>query len=75
MTVTADDLDTALATLATALTPATDRDWSTGAGSVEWDCWHTAEHAGDVLLSYAAQLVARPSTRWCIDCASLRIRT
>ncbi|MEV4515461.1 hypothetical protein AB0K00_41710 [Dactylosporangium sp. NPDC049525] len=64
MTVTADDLDSALAAVATALAPATDRDWSTRAGSLEWDCWHTAEHAGDVLLSYAAQLVARPATRY-----------
>ncbi|WP_327000079.1 hypothetical protein OHA72_33735 [Dactylosporangium sp. NBC_01737] len=64
MTVTADDLDAALAALATTLAPATGRDWSIRAGSLEWDCWHTAEHAGDVLLSYAAQLVARPATRY-----------
>jgi hypothetical protein len=64
MTVTADDLDSALATVAAALAPATDRDWSARAGSLEWDCWHTAEHIGDVLLSYAAQLVARPATRY-----------
>jgi hypothetical protein len=34
------------------------------AGAVEWDCWHTAEHIGDCLLSYAGQLVAQPTTRY-----------
>src|SRR4029453_13100392 len=44
--------------------PATGRDWSVPAGALEWDCWHTAEHIGDVLLSYAGQLVAQPTTRY-----------
>jgi hypothetical protein len=64
MTVTADDLDSALSALTDTLEPATDRDWSTRAGTLEWDCWHTAEHIGDVLMSYAAQLVAQPTTRY-----------
>lgn len=64
MTVTPDDLDSALAAVAEALTPAIDRDWSARAGSLEWDCWHTAEHIGDALLSYAAQLVVRPRSRY-----------
>jgi hypothetical protein len=64
MTVTADDLDSALAVLADTLQPATDRDWSTRAGTLEWDCWHTAEHIGDVLISYAAQIVAQPTRRY-----------
>jgi hypothetical protein len=34
------------------------------AGALEWDCWHTAEHIGDCLLSYAGQLVAQPTTRF-----------
>jgi len=51
MTVTADDLEAAVSTLVTTLGPATRRDWSAPAGAVEWDCWHTAEHIGDVLLS------------------------
>jgi hypothetical protein len=34
------------------------------AGTLEWDCWHTAEHIGDCLLSYAAQLAVQPSTRY-----------
>ncbi|MEE6258592.1 maleylpyruvate isomerase N-terminal domain-containing protein [Plantactinospora sonchi] len=64
MTVTADDLDLALASMTGTLASAVDQDWSTRAGSLEWDCWHTAEHVGDVLMSYAAQLVARPTTRY-----------
>lgn len=64
MTVTADDLDAALAAVAVGLRPATDRPWSTPAGSLEWDCWHTAEHVADVLMSYAGQLAARPTTRY-----------
>ncbi|NES30023.1 hypothetical protein GCE86_06905 [Micromonospora terminaliae] len=64
MAVTADDLDAALSSVVTTLRPATDLDWSARAGSVEWDCWHTAEHVGDCLLSFAAQLVARPEKRY-----------
>jgi hypothetical protein len=63
MTMTADDLEAAVSTMVTTLRPATGRDWAVPAGALEWDCWHTAEHLGDVLLSYAAQLVARPTTR------------
>lgn len=64
MTVTADDLDAATSHVVDALRPATGKDWSTPAGQVEWDCWHTAEHIGDCLLSYAAQLVVRPEGRY-----------
>lgn len=64
MTVTADDVDAAIASVATALRPVTSRDWSAAAGTGEWDAWHTAEHIGDCLLSYAAQLIAQPATRY-----------
>lgn len=64
MTVTADDLDAALAAVTTALRPVTDQDWCARAGSLEWTCWHTAEHVGDVLITYAAQLVARSDNRY-----------
>jgi Mycothiol maleylpyruvate isomerase N-terminal domain len=64
MPVTADDLDAAVSAAVTTLRPATGRDWSVPAGALEWDCWHTAEHLGDVLLSYAGQLVAQPTTRY-----------
>lgn len=64
MTVTADDLDAAMSSVVSALRPAASRDWSARAGTLDWDCWHTAEHIGDCLLSYAAQLAARPAERY-----------
>jgi hypothetical protein len=64
MTVTADDLDAAISTVVSTLRPVTGRDWSAQAGTLEWDCWHTAEHIGDGLLSYAAQLAVQPTTRY-----------
>lgn len=64
MTVTADDLDTALECVVATLQPCTDRDWSVPAGTLEWDCWHTGEHIADVLTSYTMQLVARPDGRY-----------
>jgi uncharacterized protein (TIGR03083 family) len=64
MTVTADDLDAALSSVLATLQPAVGLDWSAPAGTLEWDCWHTAEHIGDCLLSYAGQLVIRPEGRY-----------
>jgi hypothetical protein len=64
MTVTASDLDSAISTVVSTLRPVTGRDWSARAGTLEWDCWHTAEHIGDCLLSYAAQLAVQPATRY-----------
>jgi hypothetical protein len=64
MTVTASDLDVAIACMMSGLLPVTDRDWSVPAGSLDWDCWHTAEHIGDCLLSYAWQLAVQPTTRY-----------
>ena len=51
MTVTADDLDSVISCVMSGLLPITDRDWSVRAGTLEWDCWHTAEHIGDCLMS------------------------
>ncbi|WP_436788141.1 maleylpyruvate isomerase N-terminal domain-containing protein [Yinghuangia sp. YIM S10712] len=31
-------------------------DWHAPAGTLEWDCWETAEHLVDDLLQYASQL-------------------
>jgi uncharacterized protein (TIGR03083 family) len=62
--VTADDLEAASASMLATLLPAAGRPWSGPAGTLEWDCWHTAEHIGDCLLSYAGQLAARPATRY-----------
>jgi hypothetical protein len=64
MTVTADDLDAAVSAVVSALRPGTDRDWSAQAAGLDWDCWHTAEHVGDCLLSYAGQLAVRPAARY-----------
>jgi len=64
MTVTASDLDAAISCVMSGLLPVTDRDWSVRAGTLEWDCWHTAEHIGDCLLSYAWQLAVQPTTRY-----------
>jgi len=61
MTVRAEDLDDALACVAAALEPAVDGDWTRLAGDLDWDCRYTAEHLGDTLLSYAAQVVSRPA--------------
>jgi uncharacterized protein (TIGR03083 family) len=64
MPVTADDLEAALDAVLTTLRPATGGDWSVSAGGLEWDCRRTAEHLGDGLLSYAAQLVVQPPARY-----------
>jgi hypothetical protein len=64
MPVTAADLDAAIAAVAAALEPATAGDWTVPAAGLDWDCWHTAEHVGDCLLSYAGQLVAQPTDRY-----------
>ena len=64
MTVTADDLDSVISCVMSGLLPITDRDWSVRAGTLEWDCWHTAEHIGDCLMSYAWQLAVQPTGRY-----------
>ena len=64
MTVSADDLDSVISCVMSGLLPITDRDWSARAGILEWDCWHTAEHIGDCLLSYAWQLAVQPTGRY-----------
>jgi uncharacterized protein (TIGR03083 family) len=64
MTVTAADLDTALSSVVSTLRPGTGKDWSVPAGRLEWDCWHTAQHLGDALMSYAAQIVIQPGDRF-----------
>src|ERR1700721_462106 len=64
MTVPAGDVDAAISCVMSGLPPLTDRDWSVPAGTLEWDCWHTAEHIGDCLMSYAWQLAVQPTTRY-----------
>jgi hypothetical protein len=64
MSVTADDLDSVISCVMSGLLPIADRDWSVRAGTLEWDCWHTAEHIGDSLMSYAWQLAVQPTARY-----------
>jgi hypothetical protein len=64
MSVTADDLDSVISCVMSGLLPIADRDWSVRAGTLEWDCWHTAEHIGDCLMSYAWQLAVQPTARY-----------
>jgi uncharacterized protein (TIGR03083 family) len=63
-TVAADDVASAVAAVVTALGPAVDRDWSVPAGSLDWDCRHTAEHLADGLVAYAGQVAAHPGDRY-----------
>ncbi|MEV6105529.1 hypothetical protein AB0M28_12555 [Streptomyces sp. NPDC051940] len=59
--VTADDVAHAVRLAVEALRAVPEPDWAAPAGSLEWDCWETAEHLADDLFSYALQLgPARP---------------
>jgi hypothetical protein len=64
MTVTADDLNVAISTTVGVLLPAVDLDWSVPAEAVQHSCWQTAEHIGDTLIAYAAQLATRATSRY-----------
>ncbi|MER5358126.1 VOC family protein [Streptomyces sp. NPDC002785] len=54
--VTADDVTTAVRLAVAALRRSPVDNWLVPAGSLEWNCWETAEHLSDDLFSYAAQL-------------------
>ncbi|MFE0420903.1 hypothetical protein [Streptomyces sp. NPDC058953] len=57
--VTADDLDHAVQLAVATLREAPPDAWDRRAGSLEWDCWETAEHLSDDLFAYAAQIAPR----------------
>ncbi|MEE1809082.1 VOC family protein [Streptomyces sp. BE133] len=57
--VTADDVTTAVRLAVDALRKSPADNWLVPAGTLEWDCWETAEHLSDDLFSYAAQLGPR----------------
>ncbi|WP_433334251.1 maleylpyruvate isomerase N-terminal domain-containing protein [Spirillospora sp. CA-294931] len=57
--VTADDLDLAVQLCVATLRQAPPHGWDRPAGSLEWDCWETAEHLSDDLFAYAVQLGPR----------------
>ncbi|GHH73813.1 hypothetical protein GCM10018793_13270 [Streptomyces sulfonofaciens] len=54
--VTATDVELAVRLALRTLGEVRDRDWSTRAGSLRWDCWETVEHLADDLFYYATQL-------------------
>ena len=59
MSVTAADLFAATAAFEAALDPVVDRDWTAATGTGDLNAYRTAEHLGDCLLSYPAQLLSR----------------
>jgi hypothetical protein len=54
--VTAADVTLAVQVVVAALGQAPAEAWGNQAGSLEWDCWETAEHILDDLFAYATQL-------------------
>ena len=54
--VVADDVAHAVRSAVAVLSTAEDADWSVKAGTLDWDCWETAEHLADDLFAYAVQL-------------------
>lgn len=54
-----DDLAQLTDTVAAAWTAAAGRDWSVPAGTVEWSCTKTADHAIDCVIAPAAFLASR----------------
>ena len=57
--MTGHDVRTAAEEMVRTLGSYTDRDWSVGAGDLDWSCWTTAAHVAHDLLAYAAQLTGR----------------
>lgn len=55
---TTDDLDRVTACVVAAWRSGLDRDWSARAGSVDWTCLHTADHAQDAVLAVALFLAS-----------------
>ena len=50
--------------MAAVLGPHADADWDVEAGSLEWSCWEVAAHVAHDLMTYAAQLMARRTSRY-----------
>lgn len=59
MTFSVDDLEALTGVIAGAWRSASDRDWSARAGSLEWSCTSTANHAVDTVLAPAFFLASR----------------
>ena len=56
---TVENLDAVVDSVATAWRTGLDRDWSARAGTLEWSCSRTADHAVDTLLAPAFFLASR----------------
>jgi hypothetical protein len=56
---TADDFAELSALVIAAWTTGLDRDWSAPAGTLDWSCFATADHATDCVFSYAFFLASR----------------
>ena len=56
---TREDFDQLSELVLVAWTSAVDQDWSVNAGSLDWSCWETADHAIDCVFSYAFFLATR----------------
>lgn len=61
--VTPDDLNHAARQMVTALSPVSDRDWSTPAHGLEWSCRYTLDHTVNALSGYAMHLATRAPAR------------
>jgi len=59
MAFTVDDLEVLAALVADSWRSAADRDWSARAGTLEWTCTRTADHAIDTVLAPAFFLASR----------------
>ena len=59
MTFTRADLETLTDVVAEAWTAGADRDWSARAGTLEWSCTQTADHAVDCVFAPAFFLASR----------------
>lgn len=64
MPVTAEDIDLSLRTVIATLRSEVGKDWRTTVGTGNWTARATAEHLGDTLISYAAQVVVQPTDRY-----------
>lgn len=57
------DVDRAVRLSLDVLGAAVDADWEVRAGTLEWSCWETAEHLGNVMFAYAARFGLRTPPR------------
>lgn len=60
----ADDLDVVIDYIVSTLRCTVNQDWTVPAGAVDWSCWRTAEHVGQVFTHYASQVAVSARTRY-----------